>query len=222
MRTTGVKMGLMLTLAATVGIVAGAGGVLLASNDRIDNRIHDYILSHPEILPEAMKRLEGRQTAQAIAQTRSAVETPFAGAWAGAPRGDVTVVMFTDYSCGYCRASVPAIDRLLAEDKGVKLVWREIPILGPRSEAAAFAALTAAQRGNYLAVHRALFESRTPLPAPTDNPAITAEINRNLSLARALGITGTPSFVIGDQLMQGAVGFEKLKAAVAAARQARL
>lgn len=218
MGATGVKMGLMLTLATTVGIVAGAGGVLLTSNDRIDSRIHDYILSHPEILPEAMKRLEGHQTAQ----TRSAVETPFAGAWAGAQRGDVTVVMFTDYSCGYCRASVPDIDRLLAEDKGVKLVWREIPILGPRSEAAAFIALTAAQRGNYLAVHHALFASRAPLPEPTDNPAITAEINRNLSLARALGITGTPSFVIGDQLMQGAVGYEKLKAAVAEARQARL
>lgn len=213
----GVTMGLM-GIAAAIGLVMGAGGILLTDNARIDGRIHDYILDHPEILPEAMKRLEGRQTAQTISRVRAAVETPFAGAWAGAPRGDVTVVMFTDYSCGYCRASLPDVDRLLAEDKNVKLVWREIPILGARSEAAARVALTAAQKGNYLAVHRQLFASRDTITPPPETPEITAEIERNLALARALGITGTPSFVIGGQLLQGAIGYDKLTEAVAAAR----
>ena len=192
-------------VAAAIGLVVGAGGMLLTDKARIDARIHDYILDHPEILPEAMKRLETRQTAQTISRVRTAVETPFAGAWAGAPRGDVTVVMFTDYSCGYCRASLADIDRLLAEDEGVKLVWREIPILGPRSEAAARIALAAAQKGNYLPVHRQLFASRNTMTPPPETAEITAEIDRNLALARALGITGTPSFVIGGQLLQGAI-----------------
>lgn len=195
--------------------------------------VRDYILNNPEILPEAMKRLQAREANQLVSRHRPALETPFKGAWAGAAKADVTLVMFTDYSCGYCRASAADIDRLLATDKKLKVVWREIPILGPDSEAAARAALAAAGQGRYLDFHRRLFAAGPPdeasiaraqkeagvaLPQDADG-MINREIDTNLQLARQLGVTGTPTFVIGDQVLQGAVGYEALSKAISAARK---
>lgn len=207
---------------------------------RIEAIVHDYVLAHPEILPEAMARLEQRETGKRLAPERAALEKPFAGAWAGAARPDVTLVMFTDYSCGFCRASVPDVDRLLAEDKGLRVVWREIPILGPQSEVAARTALAAAEtgEGKYLAFHRTLFASGPPsddkmagaarkvgldpaqLAAAGKSAAVTEEIRANLKMVETLGIGGTPAFVVGDQLLSGMVGYDALKKAVAAARKA--
>jgi len=229
-----------LLLAALGGVVVGAaglqllnGGLAAGGRARTEAIIHDYILSHPEILPEAMKRLQARETGSLVSRHREALETPFAGAWAGAARGDVTLVMFTDYSCGYCRASVGDVDRLLATDKGLKVVWREIPILGPGSESAARVALAAAGQGRYLDFHRRMFTEGPPddasiarvgkeagVTASTDaNGAIQREIETNLSLARALGMTGTPTFVVGDRILQGAVGYEALRNAIAEVRK---
>ncbi len=219
-------------LATAIGVAAGAGGLtLVARQDRIDDRIHDYILENPEIIPEAMKRLQSRDTAQLLSKHRAAIETPFAGAWAGSSHPAVTVTMFTDYSCGYCRASVADVDRLLGEEKAIRVVWREIPILGPGSEAAAHAALAAAEQGHYLDFHRRMFAAGPP-DGPriieamkqsnvrlAETPAIVRELDGNLVLARALGVTGTPTFVIGDQILQGAVGYDKLKQAIADARK---
>ena len=87
-------------------------------------RIHD-----PEIIPEAMTKLRERQGRDSYAANKAALETPFASAWAGAEHGDVTLVMFTDYACGYCRASLPAIAALLEKDANVRMVYREYPIL---------------------------------------------------------------------------------------------
>jgi protein-disulfide isomerase len=104
---------------AAVAVATGAGaGTKVGDPDRasIEAVVRDYILNHPEIIPEAMTRLQWRETAKLLAMHRAAIETPFAGAWAGAKDGNVTLVMFTDYSCGYCRTSVPHVDRLLAED----------------------------------------------------------------------------------------------------------
>ena len=230
-----------LLIAGLGGAIVGAAALQLASGGLIGNDrsrteaiVHDYILSHPEILPEAMKRLQARETGSLVSNHRKALETPFAGAWAGAAKGDVTLVMFTDYSCGYCRASVADVDKLLATDKGLKVVWREIPILGPGSEAAARVALTAARQGRYLDFHRRMFAEGPPdgasitrvgkasgVTAVADaGGAIQGEIENNLALARTLGMTGTPTFVIGDKILQGAVGYDALKTAIAEARKA--
>mgnify|MGYP000258750464 CR=1 FL=1 len=111
--------------------------------------VRDYILEHPEIIPQAIERYREKQSEGAYAANKAALETPFASAWAGNEKGDVTLVMFTDYACGYCRTSVPDVDRLLADDPKLKVVWREIPILGPGSEIAAKASLAAARQGAF-------------------------------------------------------------------------
>jgi len=229
-------------LAGAVGVAVGVAGVHIAGRAEhgrgaIEATVHDYILEHPEILPEAMHRLESREAARSISAERAGIETPFAGAWAGNAHGDVTLVMFTDYSCGYCRASAPDVKRLLAEDPKLKVVWREIPILGPDSETAARAALAAAKQGRYLDFHQAMFAGGRADPAhiaeaerqtgldmarvATDQSAadVKQEIAANLALAGRLGVSGTPAFVIGDQMLSGAVGYEALAKAIAQARK---
>lgn len=228
-----------LMIAAAAGLVVGGAAVAFADRPdgadraRIEQTIRDYILEHPEIIPEAMKRLQARETGKLLDGQRAALETPFTGAWAGAAKGDVTLVMFSDYGCGYCRASVADVDRLLATDKALKVVWREIPILGPDSEAAARVALAAGQQGRFLQFHRLMFAAGLPSEARITrvrkeagltpfaaDPAIERELEKNIALARTLGITGTPTFIVGNRILQGAVGYDELKAAIAEARTA--
>jgi protein-disulfide isomerase len=226
-------------LAGLAGIVIGGAAVALAGgtgavasdSDKasIEAVVREYILSHPEIIPQAMTKLQERENSKMLATYRARLETPFAGAWAGAEKPDATLVMFTDYSCGYCRASVPDIERLL-QDKKLRIVFRELPILGPGSDQAARAGLSAAKEGRYMAFHRAMFAAGAPNPAKVAQISkaagvsvgggadIEREISGNLELARTLGLSGTPAFVIGDKLLNGAVGYEALKKAVAEAR----
>ena len=213
--------------------LAGQGGKLSADPDRarIEKIVREYILANPEIIPEAVDRLQGKQMAKVIAENRAAIETPFHGAWAGAPNGDVVLVEFFDYACGYCRKSNADIERLLAEDKKLKVVWRELPVLGPDSQAAAEVSLAAAKQGKFKRFYDQLFAAGRPaasavkaaqvatgiVPAP-GSPEFQAEIEKNYELARAVNATGTPTFIVGDQVLQGAVGYEALKEAIAKAR----
>lgn len=218
--------------AATMAVMTS--GTPVATNDRaaIEKIVRDYILANPEILPEAMENLRGREIAKVVKANRKAIETPFAGAWEGAAHADVTVVQFFDYNCSYCRSSMVDIDKLLAADKRVRIVYREFPVLGPDSDNAARVSLAAAKAGKYAAFHRAVYAAGQPEPRAVEriakqlgvdlafaaNPAAQAEIDANLNLARPLGMTGTPSWVIGDKVLTGAVGYDALKDAVAAAR----
>ena len=218
--------------AATVAVMAS--GTPVSTNDRtaIEKIVRDYILSHPEILPEAMDNLRAREIAKVVNANRKALETPFASAWEGAADADVTIVQFFDYNCSFCRASMADIEKLLAADKRIRVVYRELPVLGPDSENAARISLAAAKAGKYAAFHRAVYAAGQPEPRTVEriakglgvdltfasDPAAMAEINANLGLARPLQITGTPAWVIGDRTLSGAVGYEALKDAVAAAR----
>jgi protein-disulfide isomerase len=181
-----------------------------------------------------MEELERRQAAAAVTPRRAQFETPFAGAWAGAADGDVVLVAFFDYACGYCRQSNAALDRLLAEDPKLKVVWRELPVLGPGSEQAAFTSLAAAEQGRFRPFYQALFAAGRPTPetianaaaqagvqtgAPT--PAYRAELARNGELATLIRATGTPTFVVGDQVLHGALPYDELKQAVETARGRR-
>jgi protein-disulfide isomerase len=226
-------------------LLAGIGGAVLAAgtagahNDRaaIEKIVHDYILAHPEIIPQAMARMQNREVSQLLESNRKEIETPFAGAVSGNPKGDVSIVVFFDYACPYCRQGHADVAKLAAEDKGVRVVFRDFPVLSPASDEAAMASLSAAQQGRYERFHNAMFENpgkvtheRTiaivrvagldEMRTAKDlaSPALKAEIKKNLELGRALGLTGTPSYVVGDQILSGAVGYEKLKDAVAAAR----
>jgi len=236
-------------VAAVGGLALGASAVALAAPDRLaqssldrtamEQMIRNYILEHPEIIPEAMTRLQEREAAKQVASSRQQIETPFAGAWAGAEKPDVTLVEFFDYACTYCRASVPDIERLLKEDKGLRIVFRELPILSDQSEVAARVSLSAAKQGRFMDFHRRMFAAGKPGEAELaatrtatglDATAVTRdlkaadiqrEIDGNLALARTLNLSGTPSFVIGDRVLCGAVGYEELKKAVAEARAAK-
>ncbi len=239
------KVRVLWAMAAVV--VAAIGGAVLAAatpggNDRaaIEKIVHDYILAHPEIIPEAMTRMQNREVSQLLESNRDEIETPFDGAVAGNPKGDVSVVVFFDYACPYCRQGHADVARLAAEDKGVRIVFRDFPVLSPASDEAAMASLSAAQQGRYERFHNAMFENpgkvthertiATVRAAGLDemrtardlaSPALKAEISKNLELGRALGLTGTPSYVVGNSILSGAVGYDKLKQAVAAAREVR-
>jgi protein-disulfide isomerase len=219
--------------AATVAVTVN-GGAPVKPTDRaaIEKIVREYILANPEILPEAMDNLRSRETAKVVKANRKALETPFAGAWEGAADADVTIVQFFDYNCGYCRAAMADIEKLLASDKKLRVVYREFPVLGPDSDNAARISLAAAKAGKYPAFHRAVYAAGRPEPrnveriakglgvdlAFASDPAAQAEIDANLGFARPLGITGTPAWIVGDKVLAGAVGYDALKEAVAAAR----
>jgi hypothetical protein len=224
-------------IAGLAGLLIGALGVGLYYGFRPPDRaatekvVRDYILDHGEILPEAMTRLEQRRGAEAVGQHRAALERPYHSAWAGAADGDAVLVEFFDYACIYCRASNPHVERLLAEDPRLKVVWRELPVLGPDSVAASQVSLAAARQGRFRAFHDRLFAQGRPTGAAVaaavegagvrgEGPSAEgqAEIARNLQMAQAIGASGTPTFVIGDRVLQGAVGYQALKDAIAAAR----
>jgi protein-disulfide isomerase len=234
-------------LVAAVAL-AGLGGAVLAApgagapSDKaaIEKIVREYILAHPEIIPEAMNRLQSREVTALLKSNRAAIETPFGSAVAGNPQGDVSVVVFFDYACPYCRQAHADAVKLVAADKGVRIVYRDFPVLSPASDEAAMASLSAAQQGKYTVFHNAMFENagkvsheRTVAMVRTAgldemrtakdlaSPALKAEIKRNLELGRALGLTGTPSYVVGNRILSGAVGVEALQSAVAEAREAK-
>lgn len=203
----------------------------------IEQMVRSYILDHPEILPEAMERLRDRETRKQLAGIADQIKTPFPGAVLGNPQGKVTMVEFTDYACTYCRQSVADVDALIAAHPDLKVVVRELPILSPASTEAARMALAAAEQGRYAAFHKAMFENGRPgaetIAAAANSagldmararriitePGIEAEISSNLNFARKLGFEGTPSWVIGDTQMSGAVGQKALAKALAKARR---
>jgi protein-disulfide isomerase len=199
--------------------------------------VRDYILNHPEIIPEAVARLEQAEARKALAANRAAIETPFPGAVAGNPQGDVKLVVFFDYACPYCRQGHADVQKLVREDPKLMVIYRDFPVLSPASTEAAMASLSAATQGGYGKFHNAMFDSPGRVsPARTmgivkgvglseekttadlNNAALKAEVNRNLEMGRNLGLTGTPSYIIGNRILSGAVGFDRLKEAVAAAR----
>jgi protein-disulfide isomerase len=199
--------------------------------------VRAYILENPEIITEAVEILQKREIAQRLSAAGEKMATPFPGAVAGNPDGDVTVVEFTDYSCGFCRASVADVQKLLGSDKGVRLVYRELPILSPASREAALWALAAAKQGKHKAFHDAMFAGARPDPesirvaatkAGMNIPAAErfaassearAEIENNVAIMRQVGFNGTPTFIIGDEILEGALGYDALKAAVEKARR---
>lgn len=223
-------------LLALAGLLGGAAAFGLQALRPPPGDVRAYLLEHPEVLPEAMQLLRDRETGKVVAANRAAIVDPFPGAVGGNPAGDVTLVAYMDYACGYCRASLPEIERLVAADPKLRVVYRELPILSPESRAAAEWSLAAAEQGRFMRFHLALYGEGRPSQATiaaaaakagldtararrvAASPAVAAEIDRNLQLAGPLGMTGTPAWVVGDRVMSGAVGEEQLADAIRAAR----
>jgi len=240
---------LWLTLGGIALLALGiAGGWLLESRRtasgamddkekaRIEQVVHDYLLEHPEILPQAIEKLRANESLKQLEPIVDKVMAPYPGAVLGNPNGTVTLVEFSDFACTFCRHSEADLEALIAENPDLKVVIRQLPIIAPTSPDAARWGLAAAAQGKYAAFHKAMFAAgRTDAAtiqgvarmagldlarAQQDlaNPAVQKEIETNIEYARRLGFDGTPSWIIGDQIMQGAVGKEALAKAIAEAR----
>jgi protein-disulfide isomerase len=216
-----------------------------ASNPALGRNIRAYLMANPEVLVEAMAELERKQDSQRDTQAGKAIqqnqaellqdpETPVVGN----PKGDVTIVEFSDYQCPYCKKAHAAVKSVLASDSKVRLVYKDLPILGEASKIAAVAALASIKQGKYDAFHDALMTNNAKLDADRifdiaasvgidvarlktdmDDPKIKATIDRNMALAQDLGVRGTPAFVIGKQFVPGAVEAPALKELIADARK---
>src|SRR5262249_16146535 len=210
------------------------------SNDAFGQRVRGYLLEHPEVITEAINRLEARQAAEQQAQARTNLKAHAEQVFrdprspvGGNPQGDATLVEFFDYNCPYCRQMVPLMTQAEAEDSGLRVVYKEFPILGPGSLFAAKAALAADRQGKYEAFHRALYQVRGSIDegkalaasaAPcldlerlkTDmaDAAIEAQLKQNAELAQVLQITGTPGFVVGDHVLTGATDLKTIQSLI--------
>ena len=217
-----------------VGSVLTAAILLFAAPQFMSSRIvRQGMLNDPQILMDAADALRDRQYAPTLASQRGSIETPFASSWKGSSRPKVVLVEFYDYACPYCKASNPHVDQLLRENSDLRVVYRELPILGPDSVVAARLSLAASKAGRFRQFHDALYAAGRPAPetnavaarvaaippATEKDVAIEAELKKNFSLASQLGATGTPLFVVGDRVLSGAVGYEALKKAVEDARK---
>lgn len=229
--------GFLLTIFIALGCqVALADQLTQQQEQRIKKLALEAIMENPEIIEEAIEKLRqlqaGRQQ-QAIAETiekrREEFERDDNAPVLGNPNGDVTVVEFFDYNCSYCKKAAEPVDQLLANDQGVRLVYREWPILGPGSLFAARAALASRKQGKYEEFHKALMsssrvdESRTmevannlgldidQLKADMAAPEVDQHINLSMDLANSLQINGTPTFLIGNQLAPGLVPLKQLQ-----------
>lgn len=248
------RLSLVLLTAAAVGIQAASGGHAqepLQSTpapadqpDAFGERVRAYLLAHPEVIFEAAQLYQQKQQAaqaeaakQTIATKADEILRDPTAPVAGNEAGDVTLVEFFDYNCKYCRVVAPTIAEVLGADAGLRLVYKELPILGDGSAAAARVALAAERQGKYHELHRLLMSAsgsvteESALTAAEGlgldigrlrrdmaDPAIAVAIARNQALAAELGINGTPGFVIGEQIVPGAIDRGTLTDLIAKAR----
>jgi protein-disulfide isomerase len=214
-------------LTALTALVFGFLGAAIWSYAGLaDNRTRAFLLDNPDMLPQMVAAYEAQEAEKRLAAMGDQVFTPFPGVVLGNPNGKKVLVEFTDYNCPYCAASLKDVDRLVAEDPDLKVVVREWPIF-EGSDVASRMALAAGLQGKYRAFHDAMFRlgdvnaaaaeagldmARAQADAASD--AVSAEIANNLDLARSLGFSGTPAWIAGRKPIGGAVGYERLKAAL--------
>ncbi len=237
---------LVIALLAVASVAAaGAAEFTPAQRAEMIEILREALRTDPTILRQAIDALqadEGRAQAEAtraaLAAERARLVDP-ADAIGGNPKGDVTIVEFFDIRCSYCRRLEPVMAELLRQDRNVRLVYKDLPILGPASTLGAKALIAAQGQGAYEKLRDALMKVG---PEPTresiraeaqrlgldgekllrdmESPAVQARITVNLALAQRLNIRGTPAMIIGDTLIPGAVELADLRQAVAAARKA--
>ncbi|GJD52264.1 hypothetical protein OPKNFCMD_5027 [Methylobacterium crusticola] len=219
-----------------------------AQRQAVEGIIREYLVKNPEVLQDAMAELERRtQEAQkqaqasALKETRDVLHNSPHGIVAGNPGGDVTLVEFFDYNCGYCKRALTDIQTIMKSDPKLKVVLKDFPVLGPDSLEASKVALAVKQqlKGDKLFdYHVKLLETRgrvngeraislaremgadvARLQKDMQSPEIQAALQENVGLGDKLGLSGTPAFIIGDEIIPGAVGIEPIRKTVAGVRQ---
>jgi protein-disulfide isomerase len=213
----------------------------------VEKTIESYIRSHPEVIEQALQALEAKRQAEETervkgiitARQRELLNDP-ASPVSGNLKGDVTVVEFFDYRCGFCKRVAGVVTQLQKDDPRVRVVYKDFPILGETSEMAAKAALASNAQGRHQAFHEALLTSKAEmtkdqilriagdvgldakrLEADMAKPEWQTVIDRNRALAKELGITGTPGFIVGTEFVPGALDLNGLKELIARARNVK-
>lgn len=213
--------------------------------EEFDRRVRDYLINHPEVIVDAVQGMQARQERADLTEAQEALKAradeifrDFNSPVGGNEQGDVTLVEFFDYNCPYCRKMAPVLIDAEKADPQLRIVFKEFPILGPGSEFAARAALAAQRQGRYEAFHHALMGAKEKvsedsvlataaeigldverLKADMQEPSIQVAIGRNMALAAALRINGTPGFIVGDQILRGAAELTVLQDMIAQARK---
>jgi len=243
-----IPLALSLALGA-IAVPAHAQGFSEPQRTEIQKIIKDYLLAHPEVLQEAMAELEKKQQVAEAEKARSAVKNHSDALFnsprqvvLGNPQGDVTFVEFFDYNCGYCKRALNDMVELMSKDPKLKVVLKEFPVLGPGSVEAAQVAVAVRMQDKtgkkYLDFHQKLLGGRgqvdkaKALAAAKDagldmariekdikSEEVSKTLEESMKLAEALGLNGTPSYVIGNDVVIGAVGLAALSQKVQAARQ---
>jgi protein-disulfide isomerase len=211
----------------------------------IEAIIHDYLMQNPDVLIEALRSAEEKasrdadaKAAEVLKDRRGDVFDDPATPVGGDPQGDVTIVEFFDYRCPYCKQVQPALQKLLDQDRKLRFVYKEMPVLGAPSVIAAHAALAARLQGKYEAFHAAMMATKGQITEDVvyqvagsigldverlkhdmTAPEIDRAVKANLALAKALDIHGTPGFIIGEHIVPGAIDLDALKDLVADARK---
>lgn len=228
----------------TAGPTGAQDAQTLTETAKIEQIVHDYLLQHAEVVIEAVNKYQTQQAqvaaerqANALVERRDELTNDPDAPVLGNPKGDVTLVEFFDYRCPYCKAVSAGLIDTIKSDGNVRLVMKEFPILGAESEYAAKAALAANRQGKYGEFHEAMMTFKgkvtiedvkriasevgvdtAKMERDMASPDIAGMIQHNYDLAQALGITGTPSFVISDELIPGAISMEELEKRIASAR----
>ena len=219
-----------------------------AQTEELHTIIRDYLLENPAILNEMIAKLQAaerdeqhKQARDAIAQNAKQLFHNENDVVVGNPDGNVTMVEFFDYNCGYCKRSTADVLRLIEEDKDLRIVMKEFPILSEGSVIASRAALASKEQGKYWDFHLALMASRGSIgdedkvmsiaaeagldveklkaDMAANAEAIERDIDANRALAQAIGINGTPAFVIDDTLVPGAMPYDQLATSVRIVRE---
>ncbi len=227
------------------GAAVAADALSAAQKDEVKKLVREYILENPSIISEAINALEAQadkikidKRASVMLSRRQELLNPTEGTVLGNPKGDVTVVEFFDYNCGYCKSMFPAVVELLKEDPKLRLVMKEYPILGPSSLTAARAALAARKQGKWSELHMALMAYKgqvsdsvvmvvaqnigldtKKLQEDMKDPSLNDILSKNHSLADDLAIDGTPQLIVEGNFLPGAVPKSDLVDAIAQARK---
>ncbi|HKS84042.1 MAG TPA: DsbA family protein [Pseudolabrys sp.] len=239
LRTLAAASAVVLTFAAPG--ISSADEFSNSQRDEVGRIVREYLVAHPEVIQEAMTELEKRQTAAEAEKHKAAVKQYSQALFSsprqvvlGDPTGNVTFVEFFDYNCGYCKRAMSDMLTLLKDDPKLKIVLKEFPVLGPGSVEAAQVAVAVRMQDKtgkkYLEFHQKLLGGRgeanraralavakdigldmARLDKDMASPEVKATLQENFKLAEALGLNGTPSYVIGDNVVVGAVGLEALK-----------
>jgi protein-disulfide isomerase len=214
----------------------------------VERIVREYLIAHPEIIQDAMAELDKRQTAAQAEKHKAAIKQYSEALFRsprqvvlGNPDGNVTFVEFFDYNCGYCKRAMDDMLTLIKDDAKLKVVLKEFPVLGPGSVEAAQVAVAVRMQDKsgkkYLEFHQKLLSGRgeankaralavakdigldmARLDKDMASPEVKATLQESFKLAEALGLNGTPSYVIGDNVVVGAVGFDALKEKVNTSR----